>query len=159
MYCHQSSATLSGIICCNSTSSANCRATKENPPQCPRNAFQCSFNTGGGCCRNNTTCSPNGCIRITGPSIISDKSAMSKTSSLEEYCSVTTRRNGNASEPTGSIITTTVTERPAAIATDLKQGEVAHSGQPHPQTSIKSLWLPYIAAFSVMLMALLIGYL
>ncbi|TVY23234.1 hypothetical protein LHYA1_G007285 [Lachnellula hyalina] len=112
----------SGIFCCNSAlNPEGCFVSTHNPPVCMAGTTECSRETGGGCCPENTICSPNGCIHAVPVWIISSSVVTVGASSL----SPTSGAGGTESLAT---ITKTVTERPAATATMVKDGEVAQSG-------------------------------
>ncbi|TVY47099.1 hypothetical protein LOCC1_G001742, partial [Lachnellula occidentalis] len=103
----------SSIFCCNSAwNTSKCHVSKHDPPVCITGTTECSRDTGGGCCPKDTTCSPNGCIQILGPYIITS--------------SVTTIGAGGTNSLAPA--TKTITERPAATTTKVKDGEVVHSG-------------------------------
>ena len=164
MYCHGPTLyTLSGIFCCNATSPTKCHVSKENSPQCPKNTFQCTAASGGGCCDNGTICTPNGCVKILAPSIISDDPTTKSKSTASAYTDKTLIGNGNAEFTTGSVIISTVTERPAATITKVKQGEVAQdilpNGGAHQYSFFTNLYLSYVCTTLVVLMALLMGVL
>ncbi|TVY91280.1 hypothetical protein LAWI1_G002200 [Lachnellula willkommii] len=109
----------SRIFCCNSAlNPSECLVSIHSPPVCVAGTTECSRETGGGCCPKDTTCSPNGCIQISGPYIISS-SAVAIGASPNPGAGGT-----DATTP----VTKTVTERPAATATVVKDGEVAQSG-------------------------------
>lgn len=139
--------TPSSIFCCNSTSPFDCLVSQANPPKCLAGTVQCSEETGGGCCPNATICSPNGCIQISGPSVISVSGTAVETP-LPTL--------GNGGSPV--ILTTTITERPAATATILKEGEVAPNTAKTSQITM-TLCLPYSVIWTLVCAAAVMGLL
>ena len=108
---------------------------------------ECDRQTGGGCCPQGTICSPNGCIQISGPSIISSSVAATGASSP-------TPTLGDG----GPTLMKTVTEQPAATATVVKDGEVAQSGVRKDSVTL-SLCLPYAMAWMLVCVAAVMGLL
>ena len=131
------------------------------------NTFQCSGETGGGCCPNGSQCSPNGCLQISGPSIIEASSTYSLTSettspisgSYTYSSSVVGSISSGGLGPGVIIVTNTVTQIPAATATMVKEGEIAQNGAATRGSVVLTLYLPYSCAWVLVCVAALMGML
>ncbi|KAH8687865.1 hypothetical protein BGZ60DRAFT_522504 [Tricladium varicosporioides] len=159
--CFASQNTPSQVLCCNATSLYQCQDTSNSPPKCLSGTTQCSAETGGGCCPDHTVCSPNGCIQITGPSIINStatETAMpTSTSTTTLFSTITTQ--GESNMPAPVTITRTVTQIPAATATIVKQGEVAQQKGTGGKTILLSSELPYLTLWALIGVAFVMGLL
>jgi hypothetical protein len=159
MFCYPTPFTPSKIFCCNSTSKSDCHSSNAYPPKCLNNTFECSKETAGGCCPHGTICVSNGCIEITGPSIISGSSTAKPTAG--SYVFSSTIVDGSAASGSGlmTVSTFTVTERPAATSTGVKQGEVAQNGVPQRDSVFLTLCLPHVSALVLVCIAAMMGFL
>jgi hypothetical protein len=80
MACYPTPLTPSNIYCCNSSETElNCDSSWTALPMCLPSYFACLAEEGGGCCPNNTLCSPNGCITTTGPATVTESPAATAT--------------------------------------------------------------------------------
>ncbi|KAH6683315.1 hypothetical protein B0J14DRAFT_647538 [Halenospora varia] len=159
--CFATQNTPSQVLCCNATSLHQCQDTSNGPPNCLPGTTQCSAETGGGCCPDHTVCSPNGCIRITGPSIINSTETGTATYiSTSTMTSISTIFTQSGSEsPALVTITRTITQIPAATATIVKQGEVAQQKGAGGKTILLSGEFPYSTLWAVIGVAFVMGLL
>jgi hypothetical protein len=150
MICYPSLITSSNVYCCNSSApAAQCRESARQPPQCLPDTRRCTDATGGGCCPNSLICSPNGCIQIKESSIIGPSSSPQAVSGSESIKSLTAVQTDPA--------TVTVTQIPAATVTMAKEAEVAQKGDGSKQSVILSFCVPYVSAWSLLCVAVLMG--
>ena len=111
---------------------------------------QCSKLTHGGCCPQNTICTPNGCVRIIAASVISVETTT--------YSSLFSVLDGSEVTKTGEA-TINVTERPAATTTGVKYGEVLPPSSSAGQSIFVAFCLPYTLAALLVIVALMTGFL
>ncbi|CAG8979313.1 hypothetical protein HYALB_00002436 [Hymenoscyphus albidus] len=159
-HCFEAQFTPSMIVCCRSFSFSHCDYSASKPPTCISGTIQCSADTGGGCCPVGTVCSPNGCIQVLSPSTVGTLATSSSAVPGSVFPGSSSQMlPSQAGNPSTSPITKTITEAPAATVTKVKQGEVATAGVAKKVSMMYTLYLPYLAAWTLVCVAAIMGML
>lgn len=147
MRCYPSLLASSNVYCCNSrASTSQCKESIRHPPACLPENQECSSSTGGGCCPKASICSPNGCLQIKDSSILGPSTSHQSTRAASTKTSISMQTDR-----------VTVTQIPAATITTAKEAEVVQKGDGSKQTAVLTFCVPYMSAWFLICVAVLMG--
>ncbi|KAL3425819.1 hypothetical protein PVAG01_02610 [Phlyctema vagabunda] len=168
MFCHPTELTPSEVFCCNATEESRCDASSDNPPQCLPDSVQCPENVGGGCCGQETICTPNGCLENASAGADVLRSTIAGTWSVDSGTTQTTLGppSSDISGPIPAsgvtvtpVVVKTITVVESAVITSPKDGEVAQKGAAAKASLIMTLCAAYAPALALLMMTAVMGLL